>query len=81
MIPEDVLQSSLFEMRKMKQRTDRALAQVGQEDLFRKIDPGTNRVVKQWLGMGGDSVRAAHGSVWISNLRQGNVWRIDAKQN
>jgi virginiamycin B lyase len=46
-----------------------------------QIDPATNKVVKQWLGAGGDSVRAGLGSVWISNLRQGNVWRIDSKQN
>jgi len=46
-----------------------------------QIDPATNKVVKQWLGAGGDSVRAGLGTVWISNLRQGNVWRIDAKQN
>jgi len=46
-----------------------------------QIDPATNKVVKQWIGAGGDAVRAGLGSVWISNLRQGNVWRIDAKQN
>jgi YVTN family beta-propeller protein len=46
-----------------------------------QIDPAANKVVKQWLGAGGDSVRAGLGSVWISNLRQGNVWRIDSKQN
>lgn len=45
-----------------------------------EIDPATNTVVKQWFGPGGDSIRVAHGSVWLSNLRDGNVWRIDAKQ-
>lgn len=45
-----------------------------------QIDPVTNKVVKQWVGAGGDSIRAGHGSVWISNLRQQNMWRIDAKQ-
>jgi YVTN family beta-propeller protein len=45
-----------------------------------QIDPKTNQVVKQWVGAGGDSVRAGHGSVWISNLRQQNLWRIDPKQ-
>jgi YVTN family beta-propeller protein len=45
-----------------------------------QIDPKTNQVVKQWVGSGGDSVRAGHGSVWISNLRQQNLWRIDPKQ-
>ena len=42
-----------------------------------EIDPATNKVVRQWVGPGGDSVRAAHGSIWLSNLRQQNLWRID----
>ena len=41
-----------------------------------QIDPATNKVVHQWLGPGGDSVRAGFGTVWLSNLRQGNLWRI-----
>jgi YVTN family beta-propeller protein len=45
-----------------------------------QIDPASNKVIKQWFGAGGDSIRAAHGSVWISNLRQQNLWRIDARQ-
>lgn len=45
-----------------------------------KIDPKTNSVVRQFAGAGGDSIRAAHGSVWLSNLREQNVWRIDLKQ-
>jgi YVTN family beta-propeller protein len=45
-----------------------------------EIDPGTNRVVRQWFGDGGDSIRAGHGSVWLSNLRAHTVWRIDPKQ-
>jgi virginiamycin B lyase len=45
-----------------------------------EIDPVTNRVVKQWFGPGGDSVRVAHGSVWLSNLRDGNVWRLSPNQ-
>jgi YVTN family beta-propeller protein len=44
-----------------------------------EIDPATNTVVRQWTGAGGDSIRVAHGSVWLSNLREGNVWRIDLK--
>jgi YVTN family beta-propeller protein len=42
-----------------------------------EIDPETNAVVKQWFGPGGDSIRVAHSSVWLSNLRQGNVWRLN----
>ena len=45
-----------------------------------EIDPATNRVVRQWFGDGGDSIRAGHGSVWLSNLRAHTIWRIDPKQ-
>jgi YVTN family beta-propeller protein len=45
-----------------------------------EIDPATNKVVKQWVGAGGDSIRVGHGSVWLSNLRQGNVWRLSPEQ-
>ncbi len=46
-----------------------------------QIDPKTNTVVRQWVGPGGDAVRTGHGSVWLSNLRQQNLWRLDPKQN
>jgi len=45
-----------------------------------QIDPASNTVVKQWVGPGGDSIRAGHGSVWLSNLSQQNVWRFRAMQ-
>jgi YVTN family beta-propeller protein len=45
-----------------------------------RIDPSTNTVVQQFYGPGGDAVRIGLGSVWLSNLRQGNVWRIDPKR-
>ena len=45
-----------------------------------EIDPGTNKVVRQWVGEGGDSIRAGHGSVWLSNLRAHTIWRIDPKR-
>lgn len=45
-----------------------------------EIDPEKNQVVKQWVGAGGDSVRVGHGSVWLSNLREGNVWRFSPQQ-
>ena len=44
-----------------------------------EIDPATNTVSRQWTGPGGDSIRAGHGSLWLSNLRDGTVWRIDPK--
>ena len=42
-----------------------------------KIDPATNRVTQQWSGKGGDSIRAGLGSVWLTNLAAGVVWRLD----
>jgi virginiamycin B lyase len=45
-----------------------------------EIDPATNKVIRQWVGTGGDSIRAGHGSVWLSNLRAHNIWRIDPKR-
>jgi YVTN family beta-propeller protein len=45
-----------------------------------QIDPSSNKVIRQWLGAGGDSIRAGFGSVWLSNLRQGNLWRIPTNQ-
>ena len=45
-----------------------------------EIDPERNLVVKQWVGAGGDSVRIGHGSVWLSNLREQNVWRFSPDQ-
>ena len=45
-----------------------------------RVDPATNKVVQQFYGPGGDSVRIGLGSVWLSNLRAGNVWRIDPKR-
>jgi len=45
-----------------------------------RIDPATNTVVQQFFGEGGDSVRAGLGWVWLSNLRAGNVWRLDPKR-
>jgi DNA-binding beta-propeller fold protein YncE len=41
-----------------------------------EIDPAVNQVVRQWTGAGGDSIRVGHGSVWLSNLRGQNLWRI-----
>jgi virginiamycin B lyase len=45
-----------------------------------RIDPATNTVAQQFFGPGGDAIRAGRGSVWLSNLRQGNVWRLDPKR-
>lgn len=44
-----------------------------------EIDPATNQVVKQWTGPGGDSIRVGHGWVWLSNLRNHNVWKVQPR--
>jgi virginiamycin B lyase len=36
--------------------------------------------VQQFFGEGGDAVRVGLGSVWLSNLRAGNVWRLDPRR-
>ena len=45
-----------------------------------RIDPGTNKVVQQFVGEGGDAIRVGHGSVWLSNLKAQNVWRLDPRR-
>jgi virginiamycin B lyase len=45
-----------------------------------RIDPASNRVVQQFTGDGGDSIRIGLGSVWLTNLKAQNVWRIDPKR-
>ena len=45
-----------------------------------QIDPTTTTVIRQWAGQGGDGMRAGMGSVWLSNLRQQNVWRLSTDQ-
>jgi streptogramin lyase len=41
-----------------------------------RIEPATNKVVQQWVGKGGDSIRFAHGSVWLTFLTGAKVWRL-----
>jgi virginiamycin B lyase len=45
-----------------------------------RIDVATNKVVQQWLGPGGDSLRVGLGSVWLTNHKEQNVWRFSPKQ-
>ena len=45
-----------------------------------RIDVSTNKVVQQFYGDGGDAIRFGLGSVWLSNLRAANVWRLDPKR-
>jgi len=41
-----------------------------------RIDPITNTVTAQLYGPGGDAMRIGHGYVWLSNGREGRVWRF-----
>lgn len=45
-----------------------------------RIDPNTNKVVQQWTGLGGDAIRVGHGSVWLTNIREQNIWRMSPLQ-
>ena len=45
-----------------------------------RIDPSTNKVVQQFVGPGGDAIRVGRGFIWLSNLQQGNVWRLDPRR-
>lgn len=45
-----------------------------------RIDPSSNAVVQQFVGPGGDSIRVGLGSVWLTNLRAGTVWRLDPRR-
>jgi virginiamycin B lyase len=45
-----------------------------------RIDPVNNSVVQQWFGKGGDSIRVGHGSVWLTDLTHGTVWRLNPDQ-
>lgn len=45
-----------------------------------RINIRTNTVVHQWTGAGGDSIRAGLGSIWLTNLKSGTVWRISPEE-
>jgi virginiamycin B lyase len=42
-----------------------------------QISPATNKVVRQYPGPGGDSVRFAHNSLWLTHLHGGLLWRFN----
>lgn len=46
-----------------------------------KIDAASNEVTAQWAGPGGDSIRVGHGSLWLTDLKGGKVWRFAITQN
>jgi virginiamycin B lyase len=40
------------------------------------IDGKTNKIIRQWVGRGGDALRFGHGSVWLTDNRRGTLLRI-----
>jgi virginiamycin B lyase len=45
-----------------------------------RINVKTDKVSRQWIGHGGDSVRLGHGSVWLTDYHRGLLWRIPDNQ-
>ena len=45
-----------------------------------RIDPKADKVVQQFVGGGGGFIRASQGAVWLTNVKQGTVWRIDPRR-
>jgi len=45
-----------------------------------RIDATPNKVVKQWVGKGGDSLRVGFGSIWITDYNRGLLERIPIQQ-
>jgi virginiamycin B lyase len=45
-----------------------------------RIDPSTNKVSRQWVGRGGDSLRFGHGSIWLTDYYRGLLSRIPLKE-
>jgi virginiamycin B lyase len=41
-----------------------------------RIDATTNKVVRQWVGKGGDSLRYGYGSIWLTDYKKGLLSRI-----
>jgi virginiamycin B lyase len=45
-----------------------------------RIDAGTNKVVRQWVGNGGDSLRYGFGSIWLTDYKKGLLSRFPAEE-
>jgi YVTN family beta-propeller protein len=41
-----------------------------------RIDTKTNKVLRQWVGRGGDALRFGHDSIWLTDYHRGLLWRI-----
>jgi virginiamycin B lyase len=44
-----------------------------------RIDPKANRVVEQFVGVGGDAIRAGAGFIWLSNYMLGTELKFSPK--
>lgn len=45
-----------------------------------RIDATTNKVVKQWVGKGGDSLRFGFDAIWIADYKKGRLSRMPKEQ-
>lgn len=45
-----------------------------------RIDATTTKVVRQWVGKGGDSLRYGFGSIWITDYKKGLLLRFPAEE-
>jgi hypothetical protein len=41
-----------------------------------RIEAGTNKVVRQWVGDGGDSARFGYDSIWLTDYHKGLLQRF-----
>jgi len=45
-----------------------------------RIDPKTDKVAQQFVGEGGGSIKAASGSIVLTNVKQSTIWRLDPRR-
>lgn len=45
-----------------------------------RIDPVSEKIVQQFWGAGGGAIQSAFNSLWLSNLHEGTLWRIDPRR-
>jgi glutamine cyclotransferase len=45
-----------------------------------RIDPAAEKVAQQFWGEGGGAIQFGFNAIWLSNLKQNTLWRIDPKR-
>jgi virginiamycin B lyase len=45
-----------------------------------RIDPKTEKVVQQFVGEGGGSIKTSQGAILLTNVKENNVWRLDPRR-